>query len=301
MRLREKGLLWEAITCSTFGFANSSNTGRNASNYEGNLEHPGVQSGNLQAQVAIFLFTLARERGATAVIENPAGSMLFNYEPVRVGLAARQTYIQIVDGCAYSRKQFGLRSRKPYKFVCSEPWISNVALRCRCPSGLHVELMTTNAEGQVSGTPHLKASQAYPPAMGMAIVKAWESWSKADEEAEIDCEDDTVGSKKKHKKRKKGTSKSTQKKQRQMSGGLAPSKSGGVRVSERSSSSRTGSSIPVPLADWQTLTSTSLPGATPATTRPPAEVKPSRKLLRKPASAKESAVADWQTPGLSLL
>ena len=77
-RLREKGLLWMAPTCSSCVFANSSRTGRNASNYEGDVEYPAVQSGNLQAQAAIFLFTLATQRGATAVMENPAGSMIFN-------------------------------------------------------------------------------------------------------------------------------------------------------------------------------------------------------------------------------
>lgn len=173
MRLKERGLLWMAPTCSSFVFANSSNTGRNASNYGGNLDYPPVASGNLQAKAAIFLWTLASERGVEAAMENPAGSMIFNYEPVRLGLADRECVIQIADGCAYSRKRFGERSLKAYKFACTGTWIKKVCKRCQCPNGQHVALMVTDSEGRVTGTTHLKASQAYPPGLGAAIVDAW--------------------------------------------------------------------------------------------------------------------------------
>ena len=38
--------------------------------------------------------------------------------------------------------------------------------------------MTTNEKGQVSGNAHLKASQAYPAALGRAIVAAWQKEKK---------------------------------------------------------------------------------------------------------------------------
>ena len=173
MRLREMGLLWMAPTCSSFVFANSSNTGRSASNYDGNIEYPPVASGNLQAKAAIFLWTLASERGVQAAMENPAGSMIFNYQPVRLGLDDRECVIQIADGCAYSRKRFGERSLKAYKFACTGTWIKKVCKRCQCPNGKHLALMITDSEGRVTGTAHLKASQAYPPGLGAAIVDAW--------------------------------------------------------------------------------------------------------------------------------
>ena len=51
-----------------------------------------------------------------------------------------------------------------------------------------MELMTTNADGQVTGTHHLKDSQAYPPSMGTAIVSAWETWGAADAKASCSAE-----------------------------------------------------------------------------------------------------------------
>jgi len=284
-----------APTCSSFVFANSFKTGRNTSNYEGDLEYPAVQSGNLQAQVAMFLFTLATERGASAVMESPADSMIFNYEPVRAGLAARTTHVQIADGCAYSRKKFGLRSRKAYKFVASDPWISKVALRCKCPNGVHVELMTMNAEGQVTGTHHLKASQAYPPAMGTAIISAWESLGAPDAEGAGDS-NCRVQSKKdvayKHIANKQEVNMKTRVNIGNMRGqntdkqgdGLASSGGGGASVS--------GDSVVTGLKDWQSLES--LPLCLTGSVDPLPNGK--RNRLAAGGSSNSPPAADWQQP-----
>jgi len=284
-----------APTCSSFVFANSSRTGRNAANYEGDLEYPAVQSGNLQAQVAMFLFTLATERGASAVMENPAGSMIFNYGPVRAGLAARTTHIQIADGCAYSRKKFGLRSRKAYKFVASDPWISKVALRCKCPDGAHLELMTTNAEGQVSGTPHLKASQAYPPAMGTAIVSAWESLGAPDTEGAGDS-NRSVQSKKdvadKHIAKKQEVNMKTKASIGMVRGQSTDKQNDGLASSGGGGASVSGDSGVAGVKDWQSLGS--LPLCLTRSVDPIPNGK--RKRLAVGGSANSSPVADWQQP-----
>lgn len=302
-----------APTCSSFVFANSSRTGRSASNYEGDLEYPATQSGNVQAQVAIFLFTLATLRKASAVMENPAGSMIFNYEPVRAGLAACSTHIQIADGCAYSRKKLGLRSRKAYKFVASESWISKVGLRCKCHNGSHLELMTTNAEGQVSGTPHLKASQAYPPAMGTAIVNAWESWGALDAkgdgvsnhevETKKDQADKRIANKKEDKmQRSMGAGKVRNQKMHKQSDGLASSGSGAASAEDWQSLrslplALTGSGGPLPKGKRKMPAGGS--SATPVADWQRPTQRQTKGTHKKPAA--RTAMEDWQSPSTSLL
>ena len=318
-RLVVKGLLWEAPTCSSFVFANSSRTGRNASNYGGDLDYPAVQSGNLQAQVAMFLFAVATRRGATAVIENPAGSMIFNYEPVRAGLAAHRTHVQIADGCAYNKKTFGLRSRKAFKFVASEAWISQVSLRCKCPNGLHVELMTTNEDGQVSGTPQLKASQAYPPSMGAAIVRAWESWRTVEAKGSGMAEPDTdakegraIAQKKDDNKKgdqnnsgKQGNAKKgNEKKGNEKKGKKEVNEKGNARVikgrrGKGSSAAGSGAAnCSTVVEDWQRPTAThwqTLESAGATSTRRASCKRPGA----KPAAKR--VMMDWQSPQGSLL
>lgn len=79
----------------------------------------------------------------------------------------------LADRCHYSSEPFGQRARKPFKFLASGPWIHQVSGRCQCVPKLHKALMTVDANGRTSGTPAMKASQAYPVALGKALVNAW--------------------------------------------------------------------------------------------------------------------------------
>lgn len=79
----------------------------------------------------------------------------------------------IVDRCAYSEEPFGERFRKPYKFMATGDWIRAVVRKCSCPSKEHAQLMT-DVDGKKTGNVSLmKASQAYPDALGVALVDAW--------------------------------------------------------------------------------------------------------------------------------
>lgn len=93
MRLRPGGLLWMATVCSSFVFANSSNTHRNLNNPEarhcnsmnimqrcqqprttiqlyldgqGDETYEPVAQGNLMAKIAAWLMVLATSRGVKA-------------------------------------------------------------------------------------------------------------------------------------------------------------------------------------------------------------------------------------------
>jgi hypothetical protein len=56
MRLKPGGLLWEAVVCSSFVFANSSNTKRPVNNPYGDKEFEQVVNGNLMADIASFFW-----------------------------------------------------------------------------------------------------------------------------------------------------------------------------------------------------------------------------------------------------
>jgi len=73
----------------------------------------------------------------------------------------------------FSNKRFGERYLKQFKVASTGAWIHRMVKKCRCPGKKHVELMKRSADGKVSGTSDLKATQAYPPKFGAAVVKAW--------------------------------------------------------------------------------------------------------------------------------
>ena len=209
MRLRPGGLLAMAPVCSSFTFPNISRTKRSSQDFSGDpendsamapsyssgcicicrmyeleakghsLEHSTstalsqVRDGNHMAEVAAFLFIIAVSRGVHAFLENPAGSMMFSYlrehfEPLHPLLAT-----SIADRCHYSDEPMGERFLKPFKFLASGRWIHHVNGRCACVPQKHIELMKVDDKGRVSGTPALKASQAYPRRLGEALVSAW--------------------------------------------------------------------------------------------------------------------------------
>ena len=53
-----------APVCSSFVFANSVNTRRTVDNPTGDETYPPVTMGNIMAQVAVFLMTIAAARGS---------------------------------------------------------------------------------------------------------------------------------------------------------------------------------------------------------------------------------------------
>ena len=173
MRLKIGALLHMAPVCSSFVFANSSNCRRTGPDFEGNLLYDAVIAGNLMATISAFFMLLAHRRQLHASAENPSGSMYFSYKPLSEVFDALGVHYQTTDGCCFSTKRKGQRFLKRFKFAATGKWIAKVYRRCRCPDGQHVELMTTDANGGCSGTPQLKQSQAYPKALGAAIVTAW--------------------------------------------------------------------------------------------------------------------------------
>lgn len=173
MRLKAGGLLWEAVVCSSFVFANSSNTKRTVTNPYGDTEYEQVLQGNMMADMAAFFMALASSRGVEVCLENPAGSMIFRYPPLVEVLAGLKVVMTTTDQCWFSSKPFGKRWQKKFKLAATGTWIFRMSRSCRCPGGVHEPLMTTNENGAVTGTKQLKLSQAYPPKFGESVVAAW--------------------------------------------------------------------------------------------------------------------------------
>lgn len=183
MRLRPQGLLWMAPVCSSWTFANSSNTGRKKSNIEGCLEYRAVKEGNAMATVASILMELAWLRGLAAVIENPSSSLIFKFSDVETCLKKFKAVVVNTPRCAFDDQPAGKRYYKLYKFAAVGPagvpepaaWIRSTVRSCTCPDREHISLMTRSATGAVSGKlSELKKSAAYPAALGVAVVDAWQ-------------------------------------------------------------------------------------------------------------------------------
>jgi hypothetical protein len=125
------------------------------------------------AEIAAFLFIVALARGTHACLENPTGSMIFQFLSEHFAPFLGMLFTSIADRCHYSSEAMGQRLLKPYKFQASGRWIHMVNGRCQCSPKVHQQLMQVDNKGRTSGTPLLKASQAYPMALGVALVSAW--------------------------------------------------------------------------------------------------------------------------------
>ena len=180
MRVKLGGLLGMAPVCSSWVFANMSNTKRTKENPCGDRSYPQVVSGNLQAKVATFCLLLAHARGLYAFMENPASSMIFRYSPVELAMIyltrIANGHIVISHACRFSEEPVGKRAKKPFKLfaIGSKPgWLSPLRKLCQCGDAGHNLLMRSVA-GKVTGSSAaMKGSQHYSDNFGSAIVQAW--------------------------------------------------------------------------------------------------------------------------------
>ena len=183
LRLRTGGLLWMAPVCSSWIFLNLRRTKRTrvgGPRFQGNVKYVPVQEGNRMAEMAAFLFLVAVCRGVQVVVENPAASMMFNYEIFANACALwSKRYWAVLPHCRYSTAPFGSRYGKKFKLMGSHAWVLQLACKCLCPGHRHKKLIsvkTVRGKRAVTGVKQaLKDSSAYPPAMGTAVIQKWMS------------------------------------------------------------------------------------------------------------------------------
>lgn len=176
MQVRPGGCVPMGPTCSSFGFGPTSKSGRKAGNFTGDVSQKFVAGGNYEAEVACLFLFLAVARDVHAWIEQPVGSMMFSFLAKSLELLPFLVSAY-TPRCAFAPEPLGQRFLKRYKFVATGDWILNVAKDCPCGTFGHVRLMTTSADGtkKTGDVPAMKQSQVYPLALGVALVKAWQS------------------------------------------------------------------------------------------------------------------------------
>lgn len=180
MRLKPRGLLWQGVQCSSFVFADSSNCKRKRGQVQGDLSYQPVVDGNAMANTAAFFMALCVLRGVQVVLENPAGSQLFEYVRPTTDLI-KGLHTQTCHRCAYDDSPYPRIGPKPYKFVGTGPWIHQINQKCSCPvppadKPQHQKMMKENARGGLCGTSVMGASAAYPKRLGWDIFAAWRAW-----------------------------------------------------------------------------------------------------------------------------
>ena len=170
-----------AAVCSSWIFLNLKNTMRTrvrGPSFQGNLKFLPVRQGNRMAEMAAFLFLVAVYRGVYAVVENPAGSMMFNYAIFSQTCRLWTELVwAILPYCHYSTAPRGKRYGMRFKRMGSHPWVLQLAAKCRCPGRRHVKLVIekiVNGKRTVTGKKQaLRDSSAYPPRMGTDIIQKW--------------------------------------------------------------------------------------------------------------------------------
>ena len=178
--VKPKGLAWFAPECKSFVFVNSSNCKRTRSQPEGDESYAAVASGNRQAEIMIFMYCVALIRDVHPVGEQPAGSAMFRYPPVRHVIDRVKPTFAVCARCPFDTKEFGQRMLKLYKLM-GNPWVAHLARKCECPDRKHQALVKVQIRVRkkqrkmaITGVPaRLKASGAYPEAMGAFVIDTW--------------------------------------------------------------------------------------------------------------------------------
>ena len=111
-------LLWIAVPCNTWGYLNSSNTMRSKQRPSGNIKDPKVRAHNKLATRISKLLPLISLRRCYHVIENPTGSRLYDYRPMKLSL--RDTLSRLEN---IRLSSFGSLSAKPLWIHSSWPLI----------------------------------------------------------------------------------------------------------------------------------------------------------------------------------
>ena len=152
------------------------NTKRKVENkFKGDCSYDPVRVGNQMADTAALLMAIAKHREVHAVIEQPNHSVMFKYLARHLVSVGRHS--ATCARCAYAPEPYGQRALKRFRFVGTGAWVEQLATKCSCPGSTHKSLANVSVKDgrrTVTGKDEeLKASAAYPPALGIAIVQAW--------------------------------------------------------------------------------------------------------------------------------
>ena len=179
LRLRPGGLLWLAPECSSFCWLSLPSTKRKQENrFVGDESNQGVEDGNAGARAAALLMTVAASRGVHAVLENPPRSSMWKFFDLHSAIGITNTYSAQANRCSFRHKTSLEELQKLYKFLGSHSWVLKLNRPCTCPPEVvHKRLSEDLPDGRRRGkVQELRASAAYPHALGEWVINLWEGW-----------------------------------------------------------------------------------------------------------------------------
>ncbi len=182
LRLKPNGIFWAAPPCATWVFFSHGSTGRHQSP-QGTGGNWKVQSQNALVLRLLTLSSLARQRGAHFIWEQPSNSVLFSFAPIHTFESERTDVFSIT----LQMGAFGLLCFKETRLWGTAPYMP--ALQCRMtkdarralakhPAKTETSQRYTDPEGnkKVKGGRELKRTQAYTLEFGNAHACAYHEW-----------------------------------------------------------------------------------------------------------------------------
>jgi hypothetical protein len=196
-QVRVGGLIWLAPECNSFNWLCVHQSQRRAGNgWAGDEQRQFVANGNKIAKAAAFLAYVAHERGVHFGLENGPKSYLWKY--IQYWHPEAELFVAVCDRCAFNgcwslREALArpgmpaddseagssadgecVELKKQYRILGNAPWVHQLGMLCQCPPEVEHVSLTKSAHGKRYGKmPVLKASAAYKPEMGWAVVEAW--------------------------------------------------------------------------------------------------------------------------------
>lgn len=170
------GVVWFGVPCSTFVWMARGHTKRSRQNPLGDLTRADVSRANRIAQIVVMLCQVLSKRGVFFVMEQPAGSLLWQTPCMR--LAARRLWVK---GRPWSRRfvwlgHFGHKICKPTELCGIFPNLVRI-LPSRRPRGKSAAGMyrvwTSKKNGRtcVCGSAGLKSTEHYPKRFCEAVAR----------------------------------------------------------------------------------------------------------------------------------
>ena len=162
LEVRPFGTAWAAPVCGPWVFICRHGTGRTVFQPEGDRDVKRVRMSNLMVIHVVIILLVAWYRNLTIFTEQPQGSLMSEFSPMREFISSCMPY-----SCHTFLGAFGASTPKPVVIRSSTQHIAGLARKR--PRDL--ETLAETKDGKVNGkSSQLKQSAAYPKAFGEAVA-----------------------------------------------------------------------------------------------------------------------------------
>ena len=174
LRVKPHGSIWLAPVCSTWVWVGRFGSGRTSANARGNVLNHRIRLGNMMVVRCVVIMLLAWARGVHLWLENPSGTLIHEFSPLREFLTACMPWRCTAHMCSY-----GASSQKTM-WIWSTSNLVNKLERVKRPVKERLCVVKkVNGRTYVTGLrKELKSSQAYPLAFGQAVANLFATIKK---------------------------------------------------------------------------------------------------------------------------